>query len=172
MSANGLRNFLTQNERPMVLDADALNIIAENDWINLIPKGSILTPHVKEFERLFGKSKNGFDRNELQLQKAKELDIIIILKGAHSSIALPAGYCFFNSTGNPGMATAGSGDVLTGIVLAMMAQGYDAMEAATAGVFIHGLAGDIAAAEHGEYAVIASDIVNCIGKALVQIMKS
>jgi len=170
LSANGLRTFLTQNEEPLVLDADALNIIAENEWLELIPKRSILTPHVKEFERLFGKSKNGFDRNQLQLKISKELDVIIILKGAHSAVTIPAGYCFFNSSGNPGMATAGSGDVLTGIVVALVAQGYDAIDAATAGTFIHGLAGDFAAQEVGEFALMASDIVDNIGKAILEIM--
>lgn len=170
LSANGLRNFLAHNKRPMVLDADALNMIAEGEWLEMIPKGSILTPHVKEFERLFGKSKNGFERNQRQMDISKELEVTIILKGAHSAITIPAGYCFFNSSGNPGMATAGSGDVLTGVVLALMAQGYDAIDAATAGTFIHGLAGDLAAADLGEYSLLASDIVDYIGKAITQIM--
>jgi ADP-dependent NAD(P)H-hydrate dehydratase / NAD(P)H-hydrate epimerase len=126
---------------------------------------SILTPHPKEFERLFGKTDNEFDRIQLALQKAKELKVIIILKGHHTFIATPGGKGFFNITGNAGMATGGSGDVLTGILTGLTAQGYSSVEAAVLGVYLHGLAGDTAAKEFSQEAMIAGDIVACLGKA-------
>mgnify|MGYP001061596325 CR=1 FL=1 len=114
---NALCYLLKNVESPTVLDADALNILGQSpDWFEFIPKNSILTPHPKEFERMFGKTYNNFERYELQRKKAIELGVYIILKGANSCIATPEGACYFNSTGNPGMGTAGSGDVLTGIL--------------------------------------------------------
>ena len=166
MTANVLESLLENINPPLVLDADALNLIATHPkFFNKIPKGSILTPHPKEFERLFGKTKNSFARNNLQKHKAKELGIYLILKGAHTAIACPDGTCYFNSTGNPGMATGGSGDVLTGIITGLLAQGYTPFEAAIAGVYIHGLAGDFTANELSQEAMLASDIISNIGSA-------
>lgn len=163
---HALRWLIEHYERPMVLDADALNIIAdEPQWLDLIPKGSILTPHPKEFERLFGKAPNDFERLELMREMSHTLKAVILLKGAHTAIAFPNGQVYFNSTGNPGMATAGSGDVLTGILTALLAQGYAPHEATMIGVYVHGLAGDLAAAELGHNAMIASDITRYLGKA-------
>lgn len=153
-----LKNILSVYSNPVVLDADALNIIAaNNELLHLIPENSILTPHPKEFERLFGKSTNSYDR----LQKASEIaqshKIIIILKGAHTQIFMPDGKIYFNSTGNAGMATGGSGDVLTGIMVSLLAQGYQPQDAALTGVFLHGLAADLI--PETEETMLASDII-------------
>ena len=155
-----LKKLLKEAEKPMVLDADALNIISENkDLLSALPENTIITPHVKEFERLFGECKDKQQRLELQRVMAQKFKIIIVLKGAGTTIMLPDGRCFVNSTGNPGMATAGSGDVLTGIILSLLAQRYTPEEAAIIGVFMHGRAGDKAAEKLGMEAMIAGDIV-------------
>lgn len=158
-TANALKRLIQEAKVPMVLDADALNIISENKtWLSFLPERTIITPHPKEFERLFGKTDNSQQRLELQREMSKQYNIIIVLKGANTSITFPNGSCFFNSTGNPGMATAGSGDVLTGIILSLLAQRYTPEEAAIIGVFMHGRAGDKAAAERGMETMIARDI--------------
>jgi NAD(P)H-hydrate epimerase len=131
----------------------------------VLPQGTILTPHPKEFERLAGKWENDFERLEKQKQLSKKYKCVIVLKGANSSISTPNGKVFFNSTGNPGMATAGSGDVLTGILTALLAQGYQSTEAAVLGVYLHGLAGDLAAYDTGHDSLIASDIINYLPQA-------
>ncbi len=161
-----LQQLLTNYKKPMVIDADALNILAaQKDLLKLLPAQSILTPHPKEFERLFGEKSNEFDRISLAQQKAKELNCIIVLKGHHTFIAAPDGKSIFNSTGNPGMATAGSGDVLTGILTGLLAQGYPSKHAAILGVYLHGLAGDIAASSSSQEGLIASDIIYNLPKA-------
>ncbi|MEX2231011.1 MAG: NAD(P)H-hydrate dehydratase, partial [Cyclobacteriaceae bacterium] len=143
-----LSRSLEAFRRPVVIDADALNILgAYREIINLVPPGSILTPHPREFERLVGPWKHDFERLEMQKQLAVSLKGIVVLKGAHTSIANEKGLIYFNSTGNPGMATGGTGDVLTGVLTGLLAQNYSPTEAAIAGVFIHGLAGDLAVAE-------------------------
>lgn len=158
-TATALKLLIQNANVPMVLDADALNIISENKtWLSFLPERTILTPHPKEFERLFGKTDNSAQRIELQREMSVKHNIIIVLKGANTSITFPNGSCFFNSTGNPGMATAGSGDVLTGIILSLLAQRYTPEEAAIIGVFMHGRAGDAAAAKLGMEAMIAGDI--------------
>lgn len=165
-----LREVFDAYRHPVILDADSLNIIStQKDLLKLIPPGSILTPHPKEFERLFGPSPNEFDRVRLALQKAKELNSVIVLKGHHSLIATPDGKGFFNSTGNAGMATAGSGDVLTGILTGLLAQGYSSVETAILGVYLHGLAGDLAAKELSMEAMIAGDIIEHLGAAFLHI---
>lgn len=165
-TADALEALLRSASKPLVLDADALNLLSEHpDWWEFVPANSILTPHPKEFERLFGKAKNDFERNDLQRQKAQEHSVFIVLKGAFTAIAEPDGNCWFNSTGNPGMATGGSGDVLTGILTGLLAQGYVPEDACRLGVFLHGLAGDLAAAERSEPALTANDIVDFLGKA-------
>ena len=156
------------SKTPMVIDADALNILGlHNDWIGMLPNGSILTPHPKEFERLSGEKSEGFQRLKKALDVAKQNQVFIVLKGAHSAIVCPDGEVYFNSTGNPGMATAGSGDVLTGIILSLLAQGYNSKDAALLGVYVHGLAGDIASDQKGEISLIASDIVDNLGEAFM-----
>jgi hydroxyethylthiazole kinase-like uncharacterized protein yjeF len=168
-----LKEILDTYHKPVILDADALNIIAsQNELLKLIPAGCILSPHPKEFERLFGESlpageagANDFDRIELALQKAKELNAIIILKGHHTLIATTDGKGFFNSTGNAGMAKGGTGDVLTGILTGLMAQGYSSVDSAIFGVYLHGLAGDLAVKENSIETILASDIINKLGAA-------
>ncbi|MDX9929101.1 MAG: NAD(P)H-hydrate dehydratase [Bacteroidales bacterium] len=155
-----LHALLTGYKGPMVLDADALNIIAMNPgWEKLLTGNTILTPHPKEFSRLAGETSGGYERLMRQVSFSGEQGCIVVLKGAHTSVSTPDGRVFFNNTGNPGMATAGSGDVLTGIILGLLAQGYSPEDAAVTGVFLHGLAGDEAAATGCMESVIASDIV-------------
>lgn len=165
-----LQKVFKNSEGPVVLDADALNILSSYPaFYKSIPQQSILTPHPKEFERLFGKSENDFERIELALKKAKELTIYIVLKGHHTLIATPGGKGFFNSTGNAGMATAGSGDVLTGILTGLLAQKYSSRDACLLGVYLHGLAGDIAAQKLSKEAMVAGDIIDHLGDAFMQI---
>ena len=161
-----VRHLIQDAHVPLVMDADALNILSENKtWLSFLPPKTILTPHPKEFERMFGKTTNSFERLELQREIAMKYHVIIVLKGANTAVAMPNGTVFFNSTGNPGMATAGSGDVLTGMILSLLAQRYTPEEAAVLGVYLHGLAGDLAASEIGQEALIASDITQYIGNA-------
>ncbi len=156
-----LARTLEEFGKPVVLDADALNILASDRHLfGLVPPGSILTPHPMEFERLTGRWTDDFQRLEMQKQLAVSLKSIIVLKGAHTSIASDRGNVYFNSTGNPGMATAGSGDALTGILTGLLAQGYLSLDAALAGVFLHGLAGDLAVNDFGPEAMIASDLID------------
>ncbi len=153
-------------DRTIVLDADALNIISEHrEMTEMLPENSILTPHPKEFDRLAGESKTHFERLEKAVAFAKEHKVVVVLKGAYTVTVLPDGRCLFNPTGNPGMATAGSGDTLTCIILGLLAQDYAPADAAVTGVFIHGLAGDIAAGEESEAGLTASDIIDRLGKA-------
>jgi ADP-dependent NAD(P)H-hydrate dehydratase / NAD(P)H-hydrate epimerase len=161
-----LLGFLKNFRSPAVIDADAINILSANkEWFKLLHAGIILTPHPKEFERLAGAIDNGFTRVQKQVQFSRENNCVVVLKGAFTSVSTPGGNVSFNSTGNPGMATAGSGDVLTGIILSLLSQGYSTEFAAMAGVFLHGLAGDIAAENSCFESIIASDIINNIGKA-------
>jgi NAD(P)H-hydrate epimerase len=152
--------------KPIVIDADALNCLASRkEMMASIPAGSILTPHPKEFERLFGETKNEEERIALAQQKARELQAVIIVKGHHSFIALPDGRGYFNSTGNAGMATGGSGDVLTGILSGLLAQHYNPAGAAILGVYLHGSAGDFAAENFSQEAMTAGDITDQLGNA-------
>ena len=158
-------------KRPMVLDADALNIIARTpSLIDHIAPGSILTPHAGEFDRIFGSQASAETRLLKALEVAHKYKLIIVLKGHYSATVRPDGKVFFNSTGSPAMATAGSGDVLTGIITSLLAQGYKSEIAATAGVYIHGLAGDIAAETEGDYGTSAADIAAAVGKAIKAII--
>ena len=160
--------LLDKSKVPLVIDADALNILSENkSWIEKIPENSILTPHPGEFKRLAGESANSFENIQKQIQFSKRYNVIVVLKGAFTSISAPDGRLFFNSTGNPGMATAGSGDVLTGIILGLLAQGIHPVNAALAGVYLHGLAGDLAAAQKSQSSLIAGDIIEFLGKAFL-----
>ncbi len=165
-SQMALKLLIQEYPNPIVFDADALNILAENKtWLAFLPKGSILTPHPKEFERLAGKWNNDFERLQMQRDFAIKYSIYLVLKGAHTSICFPDGNCYFNSTGNPGMATAGSGDVLTGLITGLLAQGYTPGQASVMGVYLHGLAGDISTKKHGMEAMLAGDLIDQIGKA-------
>ena len=165
-----LKALLQAKPNKLVIDADALNILSQNqDWYGLLPENTILTPHPKEFERLTGASFNSFERLQKQVQFSAKYKAIVVCKGAHSCITLPDGKVFFNNTGNPGMATGGSGDVLTGIILGLLAQNYSAEDATLIGVYLHGLAGDLAATEIGEYSMIAGDLIGHLGKAFLQL---
>ncbi len=169
---NSLIGILNNAQKPVVLDADALNLLAKNRFLyDLIPENSILTPHPGEFRRLIGETTSYFEQYQQQITLAKEQKVIVVLKGAHTSIAFPDGRCYFNSTGNPGMGTAGSGDVLTGIITSLLAQGYLPEQAALLGVYLHGLAGDIAAKQKGMHALIAGDIIENIGAAYKELSK-
>lgn len=171
-TVSSMNQLLLALNKPCVIDADALNIISENkSLLEKIPVHSILTPHPKEFERLFGKTENSYRRVLKASEMAVKYQFIIILKGAHTAIALPNGQVIFNSTGNAGMATAGSGDVLTGILGSLLAQGYSAEDASKLGVYIHGLAGDIALNTQSKESLIAGDIVAFLGKAFYQLRK-
>ena len=160
------------SHHPVVWDADAMNCLSfQKDLTEALPQGSILTPHPKEFERLFGKSDNDFERLLLARRKAEALKIIIVLKGHHTFIALPDGTGYFNNNGNAGMAKGGSGDVLTGLITGLLAQNYTQREAALLGVFIHGLAGDLAAKELSKEAMTAGDLIRFLPGAFLQINK-
>lgn len=168
-----LKDILDSVHTPLIIDADALNILAENKtWLPFLPANSILTPHLKEFERLAGASSDSFDRAEKARTFAQKHNIILILKGHHTLISMPDGHQFYNTTGNEGMATAGSGDVLTGLLLALLAQGHSPAATALLGVFIHGLAGDIYAHDNHPASLIASDLPRYFGKAFLNIIQN
>ena len=152
---------------PIVADADALNILASHRaWMQQLPKGIIMTPHPQELDRLTGSPTNAdYERLHRACELAKSLQAYIILKGHNSALCLPNGNVFFNPTGNSGMATAGSGDVLTGIITALLARGYHQQNACMVGMYLHGLAGDLAAKELGKESLVASDIINYLPKA-------
>ncbi|WP_221393311.1 NAD(P)H-hydrate dehydratase [Dyadobacter sp. NIV53] len=159
-----LRTLLKTIKVPLVIDADALNILSQNpELLRKLPKKTILTPHPKEFQRLAGKTDNEYDRLELAREFAQRYEVIICLKGAHTAVILSNGDVHFNSTGNAGMATGGTGDVLTGIITSLLAQGYAPEDAAILGVYQHGLSGDKGEAKKGQNALIASDLVDNLG---------
>jgi hydroxyethylthiazole kinase-like uncharacterized protein yjeF len=165
--------LLRKANLPMVLDADALNILSLHpEWLKKLLPGTIITPHPGEFKRLFGETWNSWQRLALQQEMSRKYNLIIVLKGANTTVSLPDGKVWFNSSGNPGMATGGSGDVLTGIILGLLAQGFLAERAAIAGVFIHGEAGDIAAGNHSERSMTASDITAALPEVFKRIFTS
>ena len=171
LTVMALEDFLASINQPVVLDADALNCIAiKPSMLNTIPVLSVLTPHAGEFDRMFGPQTSGEARLRTAIEKAKYYNIFIILKGHYTAIVRPDGKVYFNSSGTPALATPGSGDVLTGILLAMLAQGYPAELASIIAVYIHGLAGELAASEHGEYGVLAGDIAANVGRAIKDVM--
>lgn len=154
---------LRRYNKPIVIDADGLNCLAMNgDWLSQLPSHSVLTPHPKEFDRLFGEHQNDFERLEKAAQKAKELQAIILLKGHHTFVACPEGEGYFNSAGNAGMAKGGSGDVLTGIITSLLGQDYSPKDAVLLGVYIHGRAGDIAANTFSKEAMLPTHTIDCL----------
>jgi len=170
-TASALKFLIQETKVPLVIDADGLNILSGNKtWLAFLPKNTILTPHPKEFSRLFGETKNDFDRLDLAIKSAKKYGCIIILKGAYTSIITPQGHVFFNCSGNPGMATGGSGDVLTGLIVGLLSQGIEQLHAALLAVFLHGLSGDIAASELTQEAMKAGDLADYLPNAWSQIM--
>ncbi|PIB38352.1 NAD(P)H-hydrate dehydratase [Maribacter sp. 4G9] len=171
-SVKALEDFLNRNKLPLVIDADALNILSQNQkLLELVPEESILTPHPKELERLVGKWKDDFEKLEKVKRFSKERKLVVVIKGAHT-ITLFDGRGYINTTGNPGMATAGSGDTLTGIITGLMAQGYPSLQAAIFGVYLHGRSGDIAIEETGYQALIASDITKSIGSSFLDLFRA
>lgn len=170
-SKHGLEALLKKVAQPLLLDADALNMIGENpSLLGKLPENTILTPHPREFDRIAGTSGDGWSRHLQQKHLSKKYKLIIVLKGAYTGISFPDGRYYFNITGNPGMATGGSGDVLTGIILSLLAQGLPPGNAALAGVYLHGLAGDLAAGVMGQEAMIAGDIIKQLGEAFMKVL--
>lgn len=164
---NALEGLLNNVQSPLVLDADALNCIAKRPaLLTMLPQMSIITPHAGEFDRLFGECESDEERLRKAIDKAQYYSIIIVLKGHHTAIVLPDNRVYFNSTGNAGMATAGSGDVLTGVIAGFLAQGYEPAIAAPLGVYVHGLAGDMAADRIGEDGMVATDIIDRLPHAI------
>ncbi|WP_108869241.1 NAD(P)H-hydrate dehydratase [Aquimarina aquimarini] len=168
-SVKAFGEFLEENKTPLVVDADGINILAKKpEFLKNLPEKSILTPHPKELERLLGKWENDFDKIEKTKAFSKEYNCIVVIKGANS-ITVFEDQLYVNTTGNPGMATAGSGDVLTGMITGLLSQGYDALHAAVFGVYLHGNSGDIVSQKTAFEGVIASDIIDHIGTALLDL---
>ena len=164
---NAIHQLLFDNKTLMVIDADALNILSLNPtWISLLQPKTILTPHPKELERLLGKWNSEEEKFEKTTEFSKKFDVIIVMKGAPTYI-IDGEKIYQNTTGNPALATAGSGDVLTGIITSLLAQNYEPINAAMLGVYLHGLTADIALPETGHQSFIASDIINYLGKAFL-----
>lgn len=171
-TAQAVLHLITHHSGEMIVDADGLNILsAHKDWLNLLHNDVILTPHPKEFERLFGNCRNSYERFEKARGMSQSLRCYIILKGHYSMIFTPDNRVYINPTGNAGMATAGSGDVLTGIISGLLARGYSSFEAALLGTYLHGLAGDLAAAELGEESLVASDLIIYLPKAFISLTR-
>ena len=167
-----LEKIFSNYKKPIVVDADALNIISQKkELLQLLPGNSILTPHFVEFDRLFGKTGTENKRIELALEMSHQYKIYIVLKGHHTLVATPGKKAYFNSTGNAGMATGGTGDVLTGMITGLLAQHYPPRDACLLGVYLHGLAGDIAAEKFSQDAMIAGDIIDNLGTAFKQAAK-
>lgn len=164
--------LLKKNKKPMVIDADGLNILSKkNELLKLIPEGSVLTPHPKELERLIGSWKDDFEKLEKVRSFTKEYKLIVLIKGTYTFVVTPNDL-FINTTGNPGMATAGSGDVLTGVITAFIGQGYEPLRAAVLGTYLHGKAGDIAAEKFSFEGVVAGDIAKNTGAAIFDLFET
>lgn len=167
---SAFKTFLEHINEPIVVDADGLNILStQKKWLSLLPDNSILTPHPKEFERLCGSYANGFERLDKQRNFAQENNIFVVVKDAYSSIACPDGRIYFNTFGSSGMATGGSGDVLTGMITGFLASGYSPEDAAILGVGLHGIAGKKCAKELGEEYMNAEDLIQFIRHAFTEI---
>lgn len=162
---------IRRTQCPVVIDADGLNILANHQaWMQQLPKGIIMTPHPKEFDRLVGHASNSdYERLTHAVQLSERLQAYIILKGHNSALCMPDGHVVFNATGNSGMATAGSGDVLTGIITGLLARGYERSMACLLGMYLHGLAGDLAAKELGKESLVAGDLIKYLPKAFMRL---
>jgi hydroxyethylthiazole kinase-like uncharacterized protein yjeF len=170
-TANAFSKFLDKVKAPLVIDADGLNLLAKDkDLLKKLPSKTVLTPHPKELERLIGKWKDDFDKLKKAKAFSKKQDVILVIKGAHT-ITIYNNHGYVNTTGNPGMATAGSGDVLTGIITGLIAQGYQPLNAAIFGVYLHGRAGDIAIENLGYQALTATKLIDAIGMAFIDLFK-
>ena len=167
-SAEALAAFIDSCKQPFVIDADALNMVAKQpELLAKLPKGTILTPHPKEFSRLFGTNTNSMIQVDHARIQAMRYNVNIVLKGHHTAVITTEGECWYNMTGNAGMATGGAGDVLTGIITGLLAQGYEPQQAAMLGVYLHGLAGDLAAQQLSQEAMVAGDIIDYLGNAFL-----
>lgn len=167
---NEIYTVLKYFSKPIVFDAGAFDLLLKiNNWLEVIPEGSVITPHPKEFDRLFGESSNDFERLEKALKISTEHNLVIVLKGHHTLIAFQ-GKAYFNMTGNTGLAKGGSGDMLTGIITSLIAQGYKPSDAAILGVFWHGYTADIVAQDLPEESILATDCINVMGKTFKQFM--
>ncbi len=165
-TARALKLLIQESKVPLVIDADAINILAENrTWLSFLPAGSILTPHPGEFSRLTGHSGSHFEALEVQREWSQKHGVVILLKGAHTSVSLPSGQVWFNTTGNPGMATGGMGDVLTGIITGLISAGYSPAKAAIFGAYLHGLAGDLALENESFETLSATCVIENLGRA-------
>lgn len=166
-----LFDFIKQGDLKLVIDADGLNILSKHyNWAKFLPKDTILTPHPGEWERMIGKHADSITQLRLAMDYAKLYGIYIILKGHYTAVCTPNGHVYFNVNGNSGMATAGSGDILAGIILSLRCQGYSALDACRLGVWLHGRAGDCAATKYGEHSMMASDMIECLGDAFKTLM--
>lgn len=169
-TVRAMADFIAACKEPIVVDADGLNILAQQpDLLHKIPADSVLTPHPKEFERLFGATKDSMQMVEVARTQSMKYNIYIVLKGHHTVVVTPEGECWYNMTGNAGMASGGSGDVLTGIITGLRAQGYSSLDATRLSVYLHGLAGDYAAAKWTANAMVAGDIIDNLGNAFKHI---
>lgn len=172
LTVRAVETFINHSTKPLLIDADGLNCIAQRPMIlDTIPPMSVITPHAGEFDRLFGEHMSDEARIMTAMQKAQTYNIVILLKGHYTTIVRPDHRIFFTASGSPALATPGSGDVLTGVIAGLLAQGYSPDLAATLGAYIHGYAGTLAAEEHGEYGVLASDIADYVGTAIRDIMR-
>ena len=170
-TAKTLEAFLKKNKTPLVVDADGLNILSKKKTLlKLLPEQTILTPHPKELERLIGKWSDDFEKLKKVKAFSKKYNVIVLIKGAHS-ITVYKDKLYINTTGNPGMATAGSGDVLTGVISGLVAQGYEPLDATIFGVYLHGKAADISVEDYGYQSLIASHIIETIGEAYIDLFK-
>ena len=163
-----LKRFLEDNITPMVIDADALNLLANHrEMLSMLSEGTVLTPHPKEFERLVGKWDDDFEKIKLATEFAINYQVILVLKGAHTAIFLPNGNVYFNNTGNTGLSSGGSGDVLTGIITSLISQGYSSFEACVISIYLHGLTAEISinSGEESEESFSANNIIDNLGKA-------
>ncbi|TYB73185.1 NAD(P)H-hydrate dehydratase [Bizionia myxarmorum] len=168
-TSEALKVFLTNNKTPLVIDADAINILSKNtDLLALLPENTVLTPHPKELERLIGKWKNDFDKLKKVKAFSKKHKVIMVIKGAYT-LTILEDKIYINSTGNPGLATGGTGDVLTGIITGLIAQGYQPLEASIFGVYLHGKSADIAVQSLGYEAMIASHVIETLGDAYIDL---
>ena len=171
VTQKAFHEFLKHNKQPLVVDADALNVLSANKaWLNLVPENLILTPHPKDFERLAGKAKSEKQRLELAHAISKKYKVIIVLKGAPTKIIWKDDL-YENTTGNSALSTAGTGDVLTGMITSLVAQSYKPIDAVMLAVYLHGLTADIARPETGRHAFLASDVIDYIGKAFLSLGK-
>lgn len=160
-------------KKPMLIDADALNILsASPNLLSKIPSLSILTPHPKEFDRLFGQQPDEFARFSTAVVQAKKLNVIVVVKGHFTAVAMPDGTLSFNTTGNAGMAKGGSGDALSGIITALLSQGYPPVSAARLGIYLHGAAGDLAAARFSQEAMTPGNLIDCLGDAFLALSRA